>query len=277
MKKFLPLLLTPFLFSGCYLTTVDSTETGVKKEWSEVQSDPVYPGIAFNMMPGTDLFIMRTANKVANFIGTTDGVDSPDELNNPSILVMTEQNLQVPLDISVMYQLNPQSAPQMLAQFGPDTVWDNMLITKEVNSSVRDAVGKTSLTNLNIQREEYEKKIHAMLSEKLQPYGVAINSVAIRNVAVPETIKQAILAKETERENAEKAKYAVERANEEAKIEIAKAKGVAEANNILANSLTNQLVQYKQLEIQASQIEKWNGVMPTTIVGNETTPLINIK
>lgn len=277
MKKLItiPMLMAPLLFSGCYMTTVESTDTGVEKSWGEVQKEPVGAGLAFNMMIGTDLIPMRTANKVANFVGPDDKEDSPSELNTNSIPVLTEQQLPIPLDVSVMYQLNPKMAPTMLATIGPDGVWDNMLIVKETRSAVRDAIGQVSLENLNGKRDEYENKILLLMNTKLAKYGVTITNVSIRNIGIPQTIKDAVLAKESAKQNAEKAKYQVDQAKAEAEVEIAKAKGVADANNILANSLTNQLVQYKQLEIQSKQIEKWNGVTPSVVSGPNSGLLIS--
>lgn len=278
MKKFIiiPMLVAPLLFSGCYMTTIESTNTGVEKSWGEVQKEPVSAGLAFNMMIGTDLIPMRTANKVANFVGSEDKEDSTSELNTNNISVLTEQQLPIPLDVSVMYQLSPAMAPQMLATIGPDGVWDNMLIVKETRSSVRDAIGQVSLENLNAKRDEYEKKIQTVMNTKLAKYGVTITNINIRNIGIPQTIKDAVLAKESAKQNAEKAKYQVEQAKAEAEVEIAKAQGVASANNILANSLTNQLVQYKQLEIQSQQIAKWNGTMPSVITGPNSGMLYNI-
>lgn len=270
-------LVASTLFTGCYLSTIDSTETGVAKSWGEVEKDSINPGLAFNMMIGTDLYTMRTANKVANFTGTEDKEDLPSELNTNSITVLTEQQLPIPLDVSVMYNLRPEMAPKMLANVGPDGVWDNMLIVKEARSSVRDAIGQTSLEKLNGQRDQYEKQIQQLMSAKLAPYGVVVSNVSIRNIGVPNAIKEAVLAKETAKQNAEKAKYQVEQATQEAQIEIAKAKGLADANNILANSLTQQLVSYKQLEIQKIQAEKWNGAMPTTMLGANTNTLLQLK
>lgn len=264
-------------FNGCYLTTIDSTETGVEKSWGEVQKDSINAGLAFNMMLGTDLIPMRTANKVANFVGSEDREDSQAELNTNSIAVLTEQQLPIPLDVSVMYQLSPKMAPQMLATVGPDGVWDNMLIIKETRSSVRDAIGQVSLEALNSKRDEFESKILTLMNSKLAKYGVAVTNISIRNIGIPNTIKEAVLAKETSKQNAEKAKYQVEQAVQEAQIEIAKAKGIADANNILSGSLTQQLVSYKQLEIQRIQAEKWNGALPTTVTSGNTGFLMNLK
>lgn len=281
MNKFIKLVVLPilatFTFSGCYLTTIDSTTVGVEKSWGEVQNQTIKPGLAFNMVPGVDLFTMQVKNKVANFAGQVDGADTATELNNPGITVLTEQQLPVPLDVSVMYTLNPSFAHKMLAEFGEDGIWDSVLIVKETRSSVRDAIGQVSLEKLNGARDEYENKIQGLMNSKLAKYGVTITNVAIRNIGIPKAIQEAVLAKETAKQNAEKAKYQVDQAKAEAEVEIAKAEGIAKANQALSSSLTQQLVSYKQLEIQRIQAEKWNGAMPTTVLGNNSNTLLNIK
>lgn len=279
LKSFILTTLVAFTFSGCYLTTVDSTQVGVKKHLGEVQKEVAPAGLAMDFVPFHDLIPMTVANKVANFSGN-DKPDSPLELNEPGINVITsdDQNkeagmgIQIPLDISVMYQLKPEMAPAMMSKFGPDGVWDSMLIVKETRSSVRDAIGQVSLGVLNKNRDAYESKIQALMNSKLVPYGVTVTNVAIRNIGVPQAIQDAVLAKATAQQNAEKAKYQVEQARAEAEVEIEKARGVAEANNVLAGSLTDRLVKYKELEISRVQADKWNGALPSTVMGN--TPVM---
>lgn len=47
--KFLPLLLTPLLFTGCYMEMVDSGEVGVRINSGVVQDTPVREGFNFSI------------------------------------------------------------------------------------------------------------------------------------------------------------------------------------------------------------------------------------
>jgi regulator of protease activity HflC (stomatin/prohibitin superfamily) len=277
LSKIAAMAMVPLMFSGCYFTTIDSTQVGVKKNLGEVQQEVEQAGFAMSLIPFYDLIPMTVSNKVANFTGPQDAEDSSTELNAPGITVLTEQQLPVPLDVSVMYKLDPKMAPKMMAEFGPDGVWDNILIVKEARSGIRDAIGQVSLEKLNTQREQYESQIQAMMNSKLSKYGVSVTNVAIRNIGIPQSIQEAVLAKETAKQNAEKAKYQVEQAKAEAEVEIAKAEGVAKANNVLSGSLTDKLVQYKQLEIARVQADKWNGAMPTTVAGGNVPMMLMTK
>lgn len=50
---------------------------------------------------------------------------------------------------------------------------------------------------------------------------------------------------------------------------LTEAKAQAKANRLLAESLSPELIRYRQ-------IERWDGVMPKTLLGDGTVPLVNL-
>lgn len=272
------------LFSGCYLpTSIDSGEVGVIKSWGKVQPTVIEAGLTFSIMPGDDLYIMRTTNKQAIFSdrAVADETKIADTVYTVGIPVITASQdgmgITTPLDISCLYQLNPKIAPDIMKDYGEDGAWDDKLIVRNVRSTVRDVIGQVSLDMLNKNRAMYEEKIKALLNSMLSKQGITITTFQIQNIGVPAAINDAVLAKETAKQNAEKAKFQVLQANAEAEVEVAKAKGIAQANDILAGSLTDKLVQYKQLEISRVQADKWNGAMPTTVAGSNVPMMLMAK
>lgn len=277
MKKLLlsAIMALSALFSGCYLpTSIDSGEVGIVKSWGAVQPDIINDGLTFSLTPGEDLYIMRTANKQAVFshVPVTEQNQVNDTIYNSSITVITKSEegmgVTIPLDISCLYQLNPHNAVGIIKEYGTDGAWDDKLVIRNIRSTVQQVVGKVSLDVLNRDRTTYENRILMALNNVLAKNGVSITSFNIQVIGVPEAINNAVLAKETAKQNAEKAKFQVLQANAEAEVEIAKAKGIAQANDILAGSLTDKLVSYKQLEISRIQAEKWDGAMPTVFSGS---------
>ncbi len=281
MKKLLLLVgASALMFTGCYLpTSIDSGEVGVVKNWGEVQDKTINAGLTFSLMPGDDLYVMKVTNKQAVFTDRPIAEEArvADTIYSNGVSVMTEQQLPIPLDISCLYQLNPNQATTIMKQFGQDGVWDDKIIVREVRSTVRDVMGKISLEKLNTERSVYEEKIRLVLNQKLSKYGVSMTTFNIQNIGIPKSIQDSVLAKEQAKQAAEKAKYLVEQAKQEALVEIEKSTGIAKANDILAHSLTDELVKYKQLEIQRVQADAWNGVMPTTLAGGNTPLMLMTK
>lgn len=64
-----------------------------------------------------------------------------------------------------------------------------------------------------------------------------------------------------------KKKFAAAEGQAKSILKVAKAQ--AEANKLLADSISPELVQYKS-------IEKWNGILPTMMAG-DAIPMINMK
>ena len=107
-------------------------------------------------------------------------------------------------------------------------------------------------------------------------------------IRVPPTVTAAIEAKieanqrATQRENeVREAEAAANKSVAEAEgarqVKIKQAEGEAEANRKLAQSITPQLIQWRKLEIQQTEANKWNGTLPTTVLGGSgAIPLINI-
>lgn len=245
----------------------------------EVQEGIKEAGLTASFMPGTDLYIMKVSNKQAVFTDRVIEEDKKvaDTVYTGGISVMTEQQSPIPLDISCLYQLNPKHATKIMKEYGEDGVWEDKLVIREVRSTIRDEIGTVSLEKLNSNRGIYEEKIRIKLNAILGKNGITVTTFNIQNIGIPQAIQEAVLAKETAKQNAEKAKYQVIQATAEAEVDVAKAKGIAQANDILAGSLTDRLVKYKELEIQRVQADKWNGAMPSTVVSGNTPMMLGIK
>ena len=283
MKKFalyLFAVFTAITFSGCFFpTSVDSGEVGVVKNWGEVQDSVKDAGLTMSVTPGDDLYIMKTTNKQVVFSDRQipDETRNNDTVYTAAVTVLTEQQLPIPLDISMLYQLDPKHAPTIMKNYGIDGVWDDKLVVRTARSIIRDTIGQVSLEKLNSNRAVYENTIRIKLNAALASHGVSITQFNIQNIGIPKQIQDSVLAKEQAKQAAEKAKYQVDQAHAEAEVEIAKAQGVAKANDILASSLTDRLVTYKQLEINRIQADKWNGAMPSTVAGSNVPMMLMAK
>lgn len=129
-------------------------------------------------------------------------------------------------------------------------------------------------------RQEFEKKVREVLVTQLEPEGFTLSQFT-SNLVYPQTFKKAIEAKNNAVQTALTAENQVKTAEAEAKIKIAKAEGNAQAmlTQARAEAEANQLKQrtLTPMLIQQQWIEKWNGKLPTTMLGDKSTPMIGIK
>ena len=129
-------------------------------------------------------------------------------------------------------------------------------------------------------RQEFEKKVREVLVAQLEPEGFILSQFT-SNLIYPETFKRAIEAKNNAVQTALTAENQVKTAEAEAKIKIARAEGNAKAmlTQAKAEAEANQLKQrtLTPMLIQQQWIEKWNGKLPETMLGDKTNAMIGIK
>jgi regulator of protease activity HflC (stomatin/prohibitin superfamily) len=106
-------------------------------------------------------------------------------------------------------------------------------------------------------------------------YGIVVDQVNITNFDFSQSFNAAIEAKVTAEQSALAAKNKLEQVKFEAEQRVTQAKGEAEAIKIQAAAIQ---AQGGQEYVSLKWVEKWNGALPTTQLGNSGfTPLISIS
>jgi regulator of protease activity HflC (stomatin/prohibitin superfamily) len=129
-------------------------------------------------------------------------------------------------------------------------------------------------------REQFEIKVRKVLEDHLVPEGFILAQFT-SNLIYPETFKKAIEAKNNAVQSALTAENKVKQAEAEAKIKVATAAGNAQAmlTSAKAEAEANRLKQQTitPMLLQLEWINKWNGKLPETMLGDKTNAMIGIK
>ena len=122
-------------------------------------------------------------------------------------------------------------------------------------------------------RGDFTSAVQDALTEKWKDYGLIVEQVSIQNVVYPDSIKD----KYSEAAAAEIAKTTAENQKEVAQVEadtkVVQANGEAEANRVLAESLTPEVIQ--QNYINALKDISANGNL--VVVPEGSTPVVSTK
>lgn len=196
------------------------------------------------------------------------------------------------VDVGIGFQIpdNDEDIVKMVRTYGPD-------LERTIDSRVRDQV-RHNLNTCAADKEMSVQDIYGVgkgelfscaerrLQDEFNPNGLVVTRLTLNSeVRLPPTIKsamekaqaatqkadQARRELETSRAEAEKDLVAAEAAKERRLIE---AQAEAEANQIVTQSITPQVLELRRLEIEAARIEKWNGQLPTITSGGEGTILL---
>jgi len=124
------------------------------------------------------------------------------------------------------------------------------------------------------------KELTAYVKERANTYGVLIEEVAISQSRVPKEVAKAIqdrqkIAQELEKQKLElqKTEIAKQQAQLEAERRIIEAKGDAEANKIIQQSMSPELMNYKAT---MEYLKKWDGKRPNVETTNGNGLIVDV-
>lgn len=153
-------------------------------------------------------------------------------------------------------------------KFGVD--YKERLIEPRVSESVNAVVARYTIEEFIEKRSILAKELLQELKNDFDPYGINVSASSIIEHEFSDEFNNSIESKKIAEQNALRAKNDLERVKYEAQAEIEKAQGIAKANIILQESLTDRLIKQKA-------IDKWDGKMPAYLGGDGAVPFINIK
>lgn len=169
----------------------------------------------------------------------------------------------VKMNLTVNYNFVQDKVTSLYEKFrGMDgeTLVENM-VQNSIIAYIKEVTPKFSVMDIySTKRSEVGKEITDYLNEKLnKEYGINVSSALIIDVQLDEALQEKVRAKEQAKQDAEKAELdkatAIAqaetdkvKAEAEATVEIEKAKGQAEANRLVSQSITPELIQMKEAE-----------------------------
>ena len=262
--------------------TIQSGEVGIKSNLGKYDPTPLGAGLHFFVPFIQDVFVVDTRTRIINYTSSEDmsaGIATKSGtaggiISKNSLSVLDSRNLPVSIDITVQYRLNEATAPNTIAEWG--FLWEDKIIDPRVKDVVRSVIGNYAAEELPTKRDEIAKAIDDGIRkniESLPNSPVDLLAVQLREIILPAKVKEQIERVQIAKQEAERTKYEVERANQEALKKAALAKGNADAvkieaqgradaakieadaqayaNKEVAKSLDANLLSLKQIETQA--------------------------
>ena len=112
---------------------------------------------------------------------------------------------------------------------------------------------------------------------KLNDKGISVTSVNILDLSFSAEFDAAIEKKQIVEQQTQQAKYELEKAKVENEKKIENAKAEAEVMKQQNAEITDKTLELKRLEVQQSLINKWNGQLPTTMTGSDTSNIFSLN
>ncbi len=237
---------------------INAGEVGIKVTTGKFDPIPLEPGFHFYMPFVQKVIVVDTKVRLINYKSLSNALSDRREESirvNPAISVLDKRGLPVSIELTVQYQLVPASAPQTIATWGLS--WEDKIVNPVVRDIVRTVVGSQTAEELPQRRNEIAHLIEDKVREKIESSAnrpVTISSVQLREIVLPEKIKEQIERVQIAKQEAQRVKYEVERAKQEAEKKAALAQGDAEAKKINAQGIASAITIKADAQAKANKL-----------------------
>ena len=268
--------------------------------WTIVQPGEAKLGTMFGKLQDTPLTEgFHIVNPLMSF-KTTSIKDFTVTWDN--VKVPAQDKLKSGMDLAVTLQFKTAAIPRMQREAGTLRDAFDKYVTPQVYSLLREC-GKGVAQSQDFFKDEVQTEMQDFmltnLRERLESKGFSVKMAVFSDISLPPLVQQAIedTKKRQEKVNQERAQLEIVALEQQKVVKISesnrdasisnkaakknnsdaaayditvKAKAQADANTLLAESVSVELIDY----IRANN---WNGVRSATVLGANTTPLVSLK
>jgi regulator of protease activity HflC (stomatin/prohibitin superfamily) len=254
------------ILTSC-IVQIGAGEIGVKKLFGNVQNDVLTSGLHFiNPLLDVEEMDIKTQNY------TMSGVhDEGQKAGDDAIRALTADGLEVVIDLTVLYRVLPTDAPRIVRESGLN--YTDKIVRPLTRTKIRDnAVYYEAVSLYSSKRDEFQARIFKSIENDFKKRGLVLEQLLVRNITLPQMVKNAIEQKITAEQDAQKMQFVLQKERQEAERKRVEAQGIADYQHIISESLTDRQLQYEQIKAMKDLAGSTNAKM--VIMGKGNTPVI---
>ncbi len=256
-------------------TIIEEGQRGILSTNGKYQDQALLPGLHFIVPIIQKVYTVDTKVRVINYASRIEtNSNTSGIISKPAVTVLDKRSLPVGIELTVQYRLNAEFAAQTISNWGFS--WEDKIINPVVRDVVRNVIGKYDAESLTQMRNDLGTEIETKIRESvanLKNSPAVLQSVQLRDIILPQKVKEQIEAVQIAKQAVQKAEQDVQRVKQEALKRAAEAQGVAQqarieakgradavtieadakakANMLISKSLTSKLLQLEQMKVQA--------------------------
>ncbi len=214
---------------GC--AVVREGEVGVKRKLGKYSDTPYTEGL-----------------KVFNpFTAKIIKVPVQTENLEVSLMLPSKEGLNIGAEISILYNVIPQAAPDLLRTVGMN--YESNVILPVFRSAIADVSSNFFAKDMHTgQRGEIETAIKEHMEKILIDKGISVEAVLFKSIKLPPNLARAIEEKLEAEQQALRMEFVLQEAQREADRKRIEAEGVRDAQKIIAEGLSPEILQFKSIE-----------------------------
>jgi regulator of protease activity HflC (stomatin/prohibitin superfamily) len=251
-KAVLSVLFSLVLLSS-FFVIINAGERGVLMKFGQVQDEILDEGLHV---------IIPLVNTVQKLSVRVQNQEISAEASSKDL-----QNVYT--DVSLNWHILPDEVNLSFQQIGDEQAIITRIINPAVEEVLKAVMAKYTAEEIITRRGEVKAGVDELLTVRLKQYHIGVDDISLVHVHFSTRFSEAVEAKQIAEQEAKRAEFVALKAMREAEANVNLAKGEAEAQRLLKENLTPEL-------LQKQAIDKWNGSLPL-IVGSDTNKVVDIN
>lgn len=242
------LLLIVAASSSCAFRTIDTGHVGVTTLFGKLTGEQLSEG----------LHLVNPLKRVAELSIRTQEIKEHAD-------VPSSEGLIIGLETSLLYRLEPGRAAEVYQKIGPRYV--EVVVIPNLRSVMRAVTAAHTANALYSEgRELVAQQMLDQLKKILDPRGVTVENVLLRDIRLPDTLRTAIEAKQQAEQQAQQMQFVLARERQEAERKRIEAQGVSDFQRIVSTGISEQLLEWKGIEATEKLVNSPNSKI--VVIGN---------
>ena len=226
---FLVILLLLLAWAAFGTRIVDNRHVGCRIRLGQIQTRETPPGLHWVLVPVESMATVPIHTRILDYKG---------------VEVLAKDGLRIHMDITIGYRIRADKACDALLEY---TEIEQGLVVPAIRSALRKVASAYLSTEYYEKRAEVDAGIMQALESLENPYFQVVQ-VNIRNVVLPQSVVEAIQRKIVAKQEAERMQFVLQKEQKEAERKKIEAEGIAQANRLIAGSLTENYLKWYQIQ-----------------------------
>ncbi|HYE25827.1 MAG TPA: prohibitin family protein [Clostridia bacterium] len=187
--------------------------------------------------------------------------------------VPSNEGLIITMDTSLLFRLDASRAADVYQKLGPR--YQEVVVEPNLRSAIRSVTANHSANALySSEREQVSEQINAALTTELAKRGIIVENTLLRDIQLPQTLKASIESKQQAEQESLAMNFRLQKERQEADRKRIEAQGIRDFQQIVAQGISAQLLEWKGIEATETLAKSPNAKVVVIGGGKNGLPLI---